>query len=249
MLLALFLTGLGICGIVLGVALGESRGLSPRVAAAGGGLLFGISIFWVLPEMANASGWVPGALALLAGAMPLWLIDRFVHPICPSCSLDHDHSHCGAPPLHGFALPLLIAAGIHSMLDGWSVRLLAGHGIAGWAAPVGLALHKIPEGMALGLIARESLNSARRTLLLCVAVECLTLVGAVLEPAADRAGAAHFGGGWVTGVLAITGGSFLFLGFHTVHGSRNKPGVIPAFLVTLCSIAAIALARWRFGSL
>ncbi|MGA8599405.1 MAG: hypothetical protein WB676_32190 [Bryobacteraceae bacterium] len=249
MLLAFFLTGLAVCGIVLGVGLGESRGLSPRVAAAGGGLLFGISLFWVLPEMAGESGWIAGPAALLAGALPLWLIDRFVHPICPNCSASHDHSHCGEPPLHGFALPLLIAAGIHSMLDGWSVRLLANHGIVGWAAPLGLALHKVPEGMALGLIARESLVSGRRAFLACVAAECLTLLGALLEPAADHAGVAHFGWGWATGVLAVTGGSFLFLGFHTIHGSRKKPGVIPAFLVTLCGIAALALAHWRFGTL
>ncbi|MFZ0595001.1 MAG: hypothetical protein WAM39_31360, partial [Bryobacteraceae bacterium] len=90
MLLAFFLTGLAVCGIVLGVGLGESRGLSPRVAAAGGGLLFGISLFWVLPEMAGESGWIAGPAALLAGALPLWLIDRFVHPICPNCSASHD---------------------------------------------------------------------------------------------------------------------------------------------------------------
>jgi zinc and cadmium transporter len=249
MVLAFFVTVFAVCGIVLGVRLGESQGLSPRVAAAGGGLLFGISLFWMLPEMAGKSGWIGGASALLAGALLLWLIDRFMHPICPSCSEGHDHSHCGEPPLHGFVLPLLIATGIHSMLDGWSIRLLASHDIGGWAVPLGLALHKIPEGMALGLIARESMTSAGRAFLSCAAAECLTLLGALLEPVADRAGAARFGGVWVTGVLAVTGGSFLFLGFHTVHGSRNKPGVISAFLVTLCGIGAIALAHWRFGTL
>jgi zinc and cadmium transporter len=249
MLLAFFLTALAVCGIVLGVGLGESRGLSPRIAAAGGGLLFGISLFWVLPEMAGQSGWIVGGLALLAGALPLWLIDRFMHPICPSCAVSHDHSHCAEPPLHGFALPLLIAAGAHSLLDGWSVRLLASHGIAGWAVPLGLALHKVPEGIALGLIVRESVVSGRRAFFACVAAECFTLLGALLEPIADQAGVIRFGGGWVTGVLAVTGGSFLFLGFHTVHGSRKRPGVVPAFLATLCGISSMAVAHRRFGAL
>ena len=246
MLLASFLTILAICGIALGVWLGREKGLPPRITAAGGGLLFGISLFWVLPEMAEHSGWAAGSAALLAGAVLLWTVDHFVYPICPTCSEEHDHSHCGEPPLHGFAAPLLIATGIHSLLDGWSVRILAPSWVAGWAAPLGLALHKIPEGMALGLIAREALASTRRAFWACVAVESLTLLGAMLEPMADQAGAAQFGGNWMTCILAITGGSFLFLGFHTVHGSRKKPGVVPTFLLTLCGVAAIALMRGHF---
>jgi zinc transporter ZupT len=248
MVLPLLLTALAICGIAIGVRLGGERYLPPQVVAAGGALLFGISLFFILPEMAENAGWVAGSAALLLGGLLLWTIDRYLYPICPSCSEEHDHSHCAKPPLHGFAVPLLIATGIHSILDGWSIRILSSHWIIGWAAPVGLALHKAPEGMALGLITREALTSARRAFLICTAVECLTLVGAALEPVADQAGVARFGGNWMTGILALTGGSFLFLGFHTVHGSRKKRGVVSAFLLTLCGVAAIALMRWRFGS-
>ena len=161
MLLPFLLTALAICGIAIGVRLGGERRLPAQVTAAGAALLFGIALFGVLPEMAEQSGWVAGCVALFLGAFLLWLVDHFLYPICPACSESHDHKHCGEPRLHGFAAPLLIATGIHSMLDGWSIRVLAAHQISGWAAPLGLALHKAPEGMALGLITREALTSAR----------------------------------------------------------------------------------------
>jgi zinc transporter ZupT len=231
---------MAICGIAIGVGLGSERRLPAQVTAAGGALLFGISVFFILPEMAESAGWPIGAAALAAGGILLWGIDRYLYPICPSCSHEHDHTHCSKPPLHGFAVPLLIASGIHSLLDGWSIRLLSTNGITGWAAPLGLALHKVPEGIALGLIAREALTSARRAFLICTAIESLTLVGAALEPVADKSAAAHFGVAWMTLVLAATGGSFLFLGFHTVHVSRKVRGVVPTFLLTLCGLAAVA---------
>jgi hypothetical protein len=103
--------------------------------------------------------------------------------------------------------------------------------------------------MALGLITRESLASTKRAFLACAAVESLTLVGAAFEPLADQVGAAHFGGAWITCMLAVTGGSFLFLGFHALDGTKHKPGVIPTFLLTLCGIAALALLHGRLGSL
>lgn len=249
MLLALIITAFAICGVASGVLLGETRNLPPRVAGAGGGLLFGISLFWMLPEMAEQSGWTESVFALSAGAALVWLIDHFVYPICPSCSHTHDHRHCGEPPLHGFAAPILVATGIHSLLDGWSVRYLTPTGLGGFAAPLGLALHKIPEGLAVGIIAREAMSSTRAALLACVAAESMTLVGAWIEPVANQAGASRFGPIWVTCVLALIAGSFLFLGFHTVHGSRKQPGVLPIFMLTITGVACLALVHWRFGML
>jgi zinc transporter ZupT len=249
MLLALILTALAICGIAAGVLLGQTRDLPPRVAGAGGGLLFGISLFWMLPEMAQQSGWIESVAALSAGAILLWLVDHFLYPICPSCSHSHDHHHCAGPPLHGFAAPILIATGIHSLLDGWSVQYLAPNGLAGFVAPLGLALHKIPEGLAVGIIAREAMSSTKGAAIACVIAESMTLAGAWIEPIADRMGASRFGPIWITGVLALIGGSFLFLGFHTAHASRKQPGVVPIFLLALAGVACLALVHWRFGML
>jgi zinc and cadmium transporter len=247
MLLPLLITLFAFAGVFAGVYLGTSRHLSPQVVAVGGGLLFGTSLFWVFPEMVGSAGWLYAILLLALGVSLLWLVDTFVFSICPSCSHTHDHHDCHKPPLHGFAAPLLAATAIHSLLDGWSVRLLAGDSIASWAVPVGLALHKIPEGLAIGLISRKSMSSAWKAAVAALLVESFTLLGAWIEPAANRAGALRFGPFWTTSVLGLVAGSFLFLGYHTIHRGRHEFGVVRAFGLTVALVASAALLHWQFS--
>ena len=82
-----------------------------------------------------------------------------------------------------------------------------------------------------------------------MAVEYLTLVSAWIEPRADAAGALRFGVFWITGILALIAGSFLFLGFHTVHGSRKKSGVLSTFVLAIVAVACAALVHHRFPGL
>jgi zinc transporter ZupT len=247
MLLPLLITLFAFAGVIVGVYLGTSRRLSPELVAVGGGLLFGASLFWVFPEMLQGVGWFYSALLVAGGVAVLWLVDTFVFSICPSCSHTHDHHDCHKPPLHGFAVPLLAATAIHSLLDGWSVRLLAGDSLASWAVPVGLALHKIPEGLAIGLIARKSLSSGWKAAIAAMLVESCTLLGAWIEPAANRAGALRFGPFWTTGVLGLVAGSFLFLGYHTIHGGRREFGVVRAFGLTVALVGGAALLHRQFS--
>lgn len=245
--LALLLTLLAVSGIVAGLFLGQSRGLSPQLLAVGGGLLFGISLFWVFPEMVESSGWLLAALLLTGGVAALWMVDRFIFAICPSCSHNHDHEHdCHKPPLHGFALPLLIFTAVHSLLDGWSIRLL-GSGLISWAVVVGLALHKIPEGLALGIITRKSMTTAARAAAGAIGVESFTLLGAFIEPRVNQAGALRFGAIWTTCVLGLIAGSFLFLGYHTVHNRRKSLRVLTSFGVTVLFVAGAALFHHSAG--
>jgi zinc transporter ZupT len=247
MLLPLLVTFFAFAGVLAGVSLGTSRHLSPQLVAVGGGLLFGTSLFWVFPEMVEGAGWLFSIMLVGAGAGVLWAVDAFVFSICPSCSHTHDHGHCGKPPLHGFAVPLLVATALHSLLDGWSVRLLAGDALASWTVPVGIALHKIPEGLAIGLICRKSMSSAAKATAACLLVESCTLIGAWIEPATNRAGALHFGSLWTTCVLGLVAGSFLFLGYHTIHRGRHQLGVIRAFGLTVAFVGAAAFIRWQFS--
>ncbi len=247
MLLPLLVTLFAYAGVMTGVFLGTSRHLSPQVVAIGGGLLFGTSLFWVFPEMVSNAGWLYSVLLLAAGVTVLWLVDTFLFSICPSCSHTHNHHDCQQPPLHGFAGPLLLATAIHSFLDGWSVRLLVGDSLASWAVPAGMVLHKIPEGLAIGLITRKSLSSAWKAALAAMLVESCTLLGAWIEPAANRAGALQFGPVWTTCVLGLVAGSFLFLGYHTIHRGRHEFGVVRAFGLTVALVGGAALLHRQFG--
>jgi zinc and cadmium transporter len=222
------LTLLACAGVAVGVVLGSSGKLSDHLAAAGGGLLFGIALFRILPEIAGSSGWA-AALALSAAACGgLIAVDRVL-------------LHTGHSPRHGVMGPLLAAAAVHSFLDGWSVRALAIQPLADVAVPLGLALHKVPEGIALGWIARRSLSNRLEAGALASAVELLTVLGAWIEPRVNASGVAAFGSWWTAVVLAIIGGGFLFLGIHGLLPARTRRGVVPIFLAAVAVTAALAL--------
>lgn len=231
---AWLLTLLALAGAAIGLFMGQSRALSSHLAAAGGGLLFGISLFWLVPEIAETSGWTLAFVLALAACCALAALDIFL-------------THTGHSPRHGVIGPFLAATAVHSFLDGWSVQALAVQPLANVAAPVGLALHKIPEGVALGWVARKSLSSTPRAIAASAGVELLTLAGAFIEPAADHSGSARFGEWWTAGVLAIIAGSFLFLGFHSVLPVRKRTGVLGVFIATLAAVGAVALLESRLS--
>lgn len=233
-------TLLGVLSAALGVWLTVVHSISRRVVAFSGGVLVGVAGFWVTPEMAAVFGW-PGALIwVTAGFGALWVIDRYVHPVCPSCSHTHDHDQC-VSQLHGFAAPLLLAAGIHSLLDGWSLtvaRMDPSAGL-GMAFLVSIGLHKIPEGLALGVIVRAALQLRWTALAGCALAEGCTIAGAVLQLFL----APYLSPAWIHALLAIAGGSFLYLGYHAVHSEYKRRGMVPAFVPALTGVAGSSVIR------
>ena len=185
-----------------------------------------MALFGVLPELAQQAGWAPSLLLFGAGYGLLIAIDRFGYPVCPTCAHDHDHGSCSTE-LHGFAAPLIAAAAVHSFLDGWSIAT------AQWAAPLGLrvavplavALHKIPEGIALGGILRASVSSRRMALAWCILAEGSTLLGGV----AGVVMAPRLGTGWILYPLGLTAGVGLLPRISRrprgVEALRAGPGV------------------------
>jgi zinc transporter ZupT len=134
---------------------------------------------------------------------------------------------------------LLAATAVHSFLDGWSVRALSGQPLTNVAVTLGLALHKVPEGLALGWIARRASSSTARAALAAGAVELLTLAGAFIEPRANESGSLTFGTWWTAGVLTVISGSFLFLGFHALWPSWRRPGVVVVFVTSLLLVGLV----------
>lgn len=230
MAIASLLTLLAIAGVIAGVLLGESQRISSYLSAAGGGMLFGISLFWLVPEIAAVSGWFPASGLTLAACLALALIDRLF--------IQSNHG-----PARVALAPILTAAAVHSFLDGWSVRAIESLQMASITAPLGLALHKIPEGVAIGWIARQSIGSVGKAATAAIAVELVTLLGAFVEPYASRSGSAAFGAWWTSAVVAIVSGSFLFFGTHAILPNWRRAGVLLVFVATLLLVATIGLVN------
>lgn len=203
-----------------------------------GGLLVGVALFGLIPELVEDMGWARGIALVAAGYLVLHGLDRFAFSVCPSCAHDHKHEGC-AEELHGFALPLLFATAIHSLVDGWglvAVPLSAHSPGAGTAFSAALLLHKIPEGLALGTILRAAVDREWTAFALAALVEFATVIGGAagvwLTPMA-----------WVDYPLAIACGTFLFLGVHAVDSDWKRHGARPAFIPALAGAAGAALLQ------
>lgn len=239
--LLILLTAVAIAGAGAGVWMTTVPTLSRRIVPFSGGLLVGISLCWVVPELAEKMGWPRGLAWLAAGFGLLWLIDRFVHPLCPTCSHTHDHDACPAR-LHGFAAPMVIAFAMHSFLDGWALGASADDPYLGLPFALGLAVHKLPEGLALGVILRAALGSRLGAVGWAAVAQAATLAGGAVETAVAQ----HLGPSWMIVLLALAGGSFLYIGAHAVHGEWRRCG--PAFFPALTGAAgAAAFQLLRLG--
>ena len=203
----------------LGIWLTSLPEISRRVIPLSGVILVMVSLFWVLPELVRQFGLFTGGGLMMAGFVVLLIIDKYVHAVCPACSHSHDHDSCHTP-LHGFAAPLIIAALLHSFFDGWMLAAgnEAGAGPLGPAILLGVALHKLPEGVAFGVIVRAALNSRARAFFFAGLVQGTMLAGGVLEYAA----APFLGNRWIALLLAFGGGTFLYLGYHAVHAEWKR---------------------------
>lgn len=234
-------TTVGIAGAVFGLRLTEAHRHASIVVPFSAGVLLGVAVLGLLPELHNELGWLLSLSLFAFGYGLLFLVDRFAYPVCPTCAHDHDHDSCSTE-LHGFAWPLIAGAALHSFLDGWSIATAGRVGPVGLrvAVPLAIVLHKAPEGLALGGVLRASVKSRRTAFAWCVLAEGATLAGAALALAI----AGNVGSGWTDYPLGVTAGWLAYLGYHAVHQEWKRRGARPAFASALAGMAgAAALQR------
>lgn len=215
---------IGFAGAAAGSALEHAPRAARKMLLASGAVLVLIAVFLVAPEIIETYGWRRGLFWIAAGFALVWSVDRFIFPLCPACSQTHDHDSCAAP-LHGLGAPLIIASGLHSFFDGWSMTTAQESTRSMQLAfMVGVLLHKVFEGIALGAILRASLGSWPRVIAGAAAAQGMTIVGGVaaiwITSAIDTS--------WFAAFLGIAAGSFLYLGYHTLEAEMKQRAAVHA---------------------
>jgi len=231
-------TAVGIAAASLGLWLTGLRQRARVVIPFSAGVLIGVALFGLLPELASEIGWPISAGLFAAGYGALLIVNRYVYRVCPTCAHDHDHNSC-SQELHGFAAPLIAAAALHSFLDGWSiatVQLAVPLGLR-VAVPLAVALHKVPEGLALGGILRASVRSRSAAFGWAVVAEGATLLGGALGLIAGP----HLGSQWITYPLGIAAGWLFYLGYHAVHEETKRRGASAAGMAALAGVGGAAV--------
>ena len=188
-LTVLLLLALAVLGAAVGIRLARIPGFARTILPFSGGLLMGIAAFWILPEVQAHYGRLQAVAEAAAGFGVLVLVNRYLYSICPTCSHAHGHGQAHGAALPGFGAPLFVAASIHSFLDGWSLGVSAQDGSVELrtAFLLGIGLHKIPEGLALGVVFFAATRSAWKAMLSCLAIQSTMLLGAALASSLSSA--------------------------------------------------------------
>jgi zinc transporter ZupT len=244
----IFLVLLTLAGAAAGIKLAETPSVSQRVLPFSGGMLIGVAVFWILPEIAQhdvwlrrwVGGWLGAITGLAVGFTILWLIDHYIYPVCPTCSHTHDHGSC-SERLHGFAVPLLIASGLHNFFDGWSLSVSQQKGFEDLKVGflLGIGAHKLPEGLALGALLTAALGTARNAMLGAVAAQAMMVAGGVLAAVL----APHMGTSWTIGFLSVAAGAFVYLGYHAIDSEYQRRGVATSVMPALTGAVGAAALR------
>ncbi len=230
---------LTLLGAAAGIRMAEVPSLSQRALPFSGGLLVGIALFWILPEIAELYGWMQGCAGMAAGFGLLWLVDRYVHPVCPSCSHTHDHDGC-TESLHGFGAPLLIAASVHSLFDGWSLAATQEPGFERlrFAFLAGIGFHKIPEGLALGALLVAAFGAPWKAMLGAAGAQSMMVLGGALALVVGP----HLSKNWTALLLSLAAGAFVYLGYHAIDSQyQRRRGAIPVVSALTGAVGAAAL--------
>ena len=234
------LAALALVGAAAGIRLAAVPALARKIVPVSGGLLAGIALFWILPEIAVRAGWLASSAAMTFGFALLWFVDRYVHPVCPTCSHSHAHEQCHET-LHGFATPLLLAAGIHSFFDGWSLAASQQQGLKTLqiAFLAGIAVHKLPEGLALGAILVAAVGSGTLAMLGATAAQAMMIAGG----AAATILAPHLAAKWTLGLLAVAAGAFVYLGYHAFDSAYQQKRGAGSIMPALTGVIGAAALR------
>src|ERR1017187_2709752 len=102
-------TFVGLLGAVLGIWLTGLRQRARAVVPFSAGVLLGVALFGLVPELASEVGGRITLLLVAIGSGALLLFNRFVYRVYPPCAHDHDHNACSTE-LHRFGAPVIVAS-------------------------------------------------------------------------------------------------------------------------------------------
>jgi zinc transporter ZupT len=203
-----------------GILVFQARRMNQKILSISGGLMMGVALVWILPDMAETIGFGMAGLHAICAAGILFLVDRYIVPVCPCCT--HHHHDLSATSLWILAT----AISIHNLFDGWMAEVSQHTAVPLQTGLLGgLLVHKIPEAILFGMMLR-SVSKSRQAAILCAVITSLSLwLGALAQKELPQ-----FSGTLAMNLsLSLVCGSFLFVGIHTFIRQRKYSGGMAAF--------------------
>lgn len=243
--------GVATAAAMVGAAVGVSvkniahSTLCGMVSLAAGALL-AVTAIHILPEAASSigaaggSGWLLTLLSAAAGLAAFYIVGKYVYYMCPACAATASERHEGYLRL---GVLMIVTLTLHATMDGLAIAVgYERHDtVLGALILMAVSYHKVPEGLALVAVCRLAGWSRTRSVLITLAVELTTALGAFAGMKALN-GASPLVLGLTLGFIA---GSFLYtVGFATLKEmvEHERSGIVAYALMGALSIVVVQAA-------
>jgi zinc and cadmium transporter len=227
------------------------------------GVMLGAAFFHMLPEAVEGAG-MRAVPFVLVGFLFLFLLERFVlvhvcaepgalihgseagTAIPPHGAPGHDHAH-GATgcDVHTLGLAAFVGLSLHTLVDGFALGAASGERTLGFLVFIAILAHKVPNSFSLSAILRAEGYSRAKALLMNATVALMVPLGAVLYVAVR--GLVH-APSFSALALAASSGTFLHLALSDIlpdlHRRRvSKLTLSAALLLGVASMWALRLVN------
>ena len=215
-------------------------GLCLLISFAAGALL-AVALFDILPETFSLVGPLKGGISFVSGYLLFYLITKFVFHICPACAATHTEVN-----FKTITIAMVAALSVHSFMDGLAIYGGTRTGSdLGFLILFAVVFHKIPEGMALSLVALGSGMSRLKAFLISFAVETVTtisggFVGLLLSIPQESP--------WLGYILGHVGGGFVFLVIHALLSETVKHHPRYTLLSAFAGALSIGILGFLIGA-
>jgi len=221
------------------------------------GVMLGAAFFHMLPEAAERAG-LSAIPFVLVGFLFLFLLERFVlvH-VCaepaaaagaatvavssPASGRGHDHTATGCA-VHTLGIAAFIGLSLHTLVDGFALGAASTETALGLLVFLAILAHKVPSSFSLSSILRAEGYSRRRALLMNGVFALMVPIGAVLYLVLRAIVAAE---NFTPLALAASAGTFLHLSLSDILPDLHRRGgsKVKLSAALLSGIAAMGALR------
>jgi zinc and cadmium transporter len=250
-----FYTGAILAGALAGGALpllGRFR-RSDLLLSFSAGVMLGAAFFHMLPEAVEGAG-AAAIPFVLVGFLLLYSLERFVlvH-VCaepgahaaPGAPGSHPHGHGPGCDAHTMGLAAFLGMSLHTLVDGFALGAASEKPGLGLLVFLAILAHKIPNAFSLSAILRSEGYSVRRALALNAAFALMVPMGAALYLVTREVVRAE---AFTPAALAASAGTFLHLSLSDIVPDLHRRGVARLAMTTamisgLAVMGALTLLR------
>lgn len=200
--------GTGLGGVISLLFKKKSNDAAGVMLGLSAGVMLAVVFVSMVPEVVALSGWISLFAAMIIGAAFMVFLHWLLpHTDAPTSTPEHASTHEKSSKLVSVGILLGIGIAIHNLPEGLALGASV-ETLPKFSFALGtlLLLHNIPEGMAMAIPMRLGGMSGKRAVFLTFAAGLPTVVGALIGTAIGKISTE-----FLSGAIAFAAGAMLYL--------------------------------------